>query len=122
MATKLYESFAEECEAEILAFASPFKEMSDAARIGLSAFLQEDVELGGVEASREAHCENQATRVDFFDRLAFVGTFAGEAGLRRLKSAASRGDKGEMALVLEDLQEASGIVSRWSITGLCEPG
>ena len=115
--------FVDECLNTVLNHSGAFIHfgMTDAARTWAVSYLSEEVELGGVPASREAHCANPETREDFFKRLALVGNHAMQLGLAR-QALEGRTGESELRLTLEDLEPAERIVARASASGLCEPG
>ena len=115
------EEFSDACEATILDAAVPFSRIDDAGRAGLADFLSAPVTLGDVTASREEHCTaNEQVLIEFHERLRFVGRFAAEAGLSRIRHAVARRETASLDLTHKDLQEGEAITSSASGTGLCE--
>ena len=113
------EPFLSQCEDQILACAAPFSALDDTARAGLQNFLHQEVELNGVSQSRVAHClGDEALKADCCGRLSFVGAHAARAGLGRQERCRRRPTSFD--LTFDDLEEAEGIVSTASASGLCE--
>jgi len=104
-------SFLNDCAAKILEHAGPFSTMSEAARTGLSDYLER--KPTGQKETRIGMFGSSAAkgRPEFFWTLGFVGMFACDHGRRRIAYDAAMGKVPSLDLELSDLLYAERIVA-----------
>ncbi len=112
-----------EARDHVLAHAREFETMTDAALAFLRDYLDVEVTIGRVTRSRADHCKDPIFKTAFFQRLAWAGYRAFEAGAERQRLAAERGERTRdiVALEIEDLMASESVMAIISGTGGCTP-
>ncbi len=112
-----------EARDHVLSHAREFETMTDAALKFLRDYFDVEVTVGKVTRSRAEHCKDPIFKDEFFKRLSWAGYRAFEAGAKRQKAAAKRGQRTRdiVALEVEDLVKAESLIARISGTRLCTP-
>ncbi len=114
-------AFIKKCRDHILKFSGPFDELTEDAATELDRYLTEElVEVDNRSRTREEWSRVEAFRVPFFKRLALIGEYAKQAGLRRM-TATDEPTAELTSLHLEDLREAAPLVQKISSTPYCTP-